>query len=128
MKLKKIINEEEKKLKREWKNIIFNFLVIILSLLIIILLYNSILVTTILLLIVSIIALAKWKSKLALFIYLFFGFIFGIGEMIITNYRVWVYNINASGNIPFWLFILWGITATFIYQTILEIKKLEVGK
>ena len=124
--IEKIIDEGSEKLKRGWKNISFNFLVIILSISVVIIFSKNVLVSTILLGIISVFALVKWKSVLTLIIYLFFGLIFGIGEIIVTRYQIWTYVSFESGSVPFWLFLLWGLTATFIYQTILEIKKLRI--
>jgi hypothetical protein len=128
MRIKKVIIKEEKVLKREWKNILFNFLTIFLSLLIVILFFKKPLLTTLFLAAVAILGLLKWKSQLTLIIFLFFGIIFGIGEIIVSNYEVWTYGVKDLGSIPIWIFILWGNTATFIYQTIIEIKKMGVKR
>lgn len=125
-KTKTLIEKEEKVLKKEWKNILFNFIIILLSLLIIIAFYKFTKVTTILLAVLSIIGLLKWNSKLTWVIYLFFGAIFLIGELIMSNYGIWTYNVETISSVPLWLFFLWGLTATFIYETIIEMKKMRI--
>lgn len=123
-KIQKLIVKEEKIMRREWKNMIFNFLFMTLSILVVVLLYKKAIITTMLLIAITITGLIKMKSKLMIVIFIFFGILFGIIEIIVINYNVWSYSINSMMNVPFWLFILWGNTSVFIYQTALEIKKL----
>ena len=120
--------KEEKKIKREWKDRIFNIIFAVLTLLIPILFYRKIMVATILLSLLAIIGLIKWKSKLILVIF-FFGAIFGaIAEMVCVYFGVWNYTLTNFVNIPFWLFIVWGNAAAFIYQSALGFKKLGIKK
>ncbi len=116
----------EKRLRKEWKNILFNIVFGGLSILIVILTYENILLTTALLIILSIIALIKWRSKITIFVFIA-GAIWGpISEMIAIAFGVWQYSFTNIINIPLWLFILWGFAAAAIYQTAIEIKKLGV--
>jgi len=120
--------EVEKKLKQEWKNIIFNGIFAILTLLVVILFYKNILLTSIILTVITIIGLIKWKSKITIILFVFGGIFGAVCEMIAIRYGVWEYSISNFINIPLWLFIVWGNTATFLYQTALEIKKLGIKK
>ena len=116
----------EKGLRKEWKNIIFNFLFVIISILVLVLFYKKIMITTLLLIAIAVIGLIKWKSKLTIIIFIFCGILFRMAEMIIINYNLWSYSVSSFKNIPLWLFILWGDAAAFIYQMAVEIKKLGV--
>lgn len=113
----------ENEFKVEWKNILFNFLIMFFSMFFI-LFFKTEIIVSILLLFVAIIGLVKWKSKVNVIIFLFFGLIFGFAETFISSYGAWEYRMYQIGIVPAWLFILWGITATFIYQMTLEIKKI----
>jgi hypothetical protein len=125
-KIDNLIKKEEKIVKREWKNIIFNTIFAILALLIVIFFYENILYTTILLLIITLVGLLKWKSKLATITF-FCGFIFGpIAEIIAISFGVWQYSVTNLINVPWWLFILWGDAAVFFFETTKEVKKLGV--
>ena len=118
--------EIKKKIRKEWKNIIFNGFFATLTLLIVILFHKNILLATLLLTVLAIIGFIKWKSKITIIIFLF-GAIFGAtSEMIAINYGVWNYAIKNILNIPSWLFIIWGNAAAFIYQTVVELKKLGI--
>lgn len=114
------------KLKKEWKNILFNFVFAILSILIVIFFYKRIFLASILLLIVAIIGLIKWKSKITLAIFIFAGLFGTIAEMIVITYGVWIYSIKNIINVPLWLFILWGNAGAFMYQTAIEFKKIGI--
>lgn len=118
----------ENKIKQEWKNIIFNCIFGILTILFIILFYRNILLASVLVGLVAVIGLIKWKSKITLLIFIF-GAIFGaVAEMIAVIYGVWNYSITNFINIPFWLYLVWGNAAAFIYQTAVEIRRLGVKK
>jgi len=118
----------EKNIKKEWKNILFNVIFIILSLLIILLLAENEYLSSMLLIILAIVGFIKWKSRITFILFLFCGIFFGVGEIIIINYNLWAYTIKSVLKIPIWLFILWGNTGAFIFQTALEIKKLGLKK
>ena len=128
MKKEKFTEKEEKIIKKEWWNILFNCIFAALALLITILFYKNNLLGTILLLIISIIGLLKWKSWVTLIIFLF-GALWGpISESIAIRAGVWEYAVPNFFNVPIWLFVLWGIAAAFLYQTALEFRKLGVKK
>jgi hypothetical protein len=118
----------EKRVKEEWKNIIFNIIFVITSLLTVIFFFENILLTSILLGVIAIIGQIKWKSRLTLIIFFLFGLLFGTAEIIVANYGVWEYSTSNLQNIPTWLFILWGNTAAFMQQSIKEIRKLGIKK
>lgn len=126
MKTKKLIKKEKKIIRKEWKNILFNCIFALLALLFPILFYNQLYLTTISLSIVSIIGLLKWKSKLALTIFIFGAFWGPLTEMIAIKFGVWTYARPDFFNIPFWLFVLWGMAAVFLFETAKEINKLGV--
>jgi hypothetical protein len=126
--MKKQKKELDKKIKREWKNIIFNCLFAVFTILFAILLYKNIILATIAIGVISITGLIKWKSKITLIIFLFGGFFGPISEMISIYFGVWNYPIYNIVNIPLWLFLVWGNAAVFIYQTTVELKKLGVRK
>ena len=116
------------KIKKEWKNLIFDGIFAILTVAIVIIFYRNIFLTTILVGIISIIGLIKWKSKMALIMFLF-GALFGaFAQMISINYGVWSHAYPSFMNVPIWLFLVWGNAAVFLYQTALESKKLGVKK
>lgn len=119
---------EIKKIKKEWKNIIFNLVFALFTVLFPIIFYRSIIVTTALVGFVGIIGLTKWKSKITLAIFLF-GAIWGSSaEMIAISYNVWSYSFTNFLNIPLWLFIVWGNASAFIYQTAIEFERLGFHK
>lgn len=125
-KIKKTIERETKIIRKEWKNIIFNTYFAFLSLFIVIFSYRNLLLTTLLLSILTLIALLKWKSKMAWAIFVF-GFIMGpVAEMIAITFGVWQYSVTNWINVPWWLFILWGDAVVFFYETMKELKKLGV--
>jgi hypothetical protein len=126
--LNKFVKKEERIIRREYLNIIFNVGFAILTLLIPIIFNKNIWLATILLILISLIALIKWRSSLTLIVFLF-GALWGpISEMIAIYFNVWSYSYTNFINIPIWLFIVWGNAAAFIYQTTVEIKKLGVKK
>lgn len=128
IKINRVIKKEEKLVRKELYNILFNCLFAFVSLLIPILFKKYILSATLLLLSVSIIALIKWKSKITLLVFVF-GALWGpLSEMIAIYFNVWSYSNPNFFNIPFWLFLVWGNAAAFLYQTGLEIHKLGIKK
>ncbi len=116
----------KRKLKKEWVNIIFNFIFNTLTLLLILYLYKKIILLTISLFFLTCIGFIKWKSKITIFIYIV-GALFGtFAEICAIYYGAWIYPITNFANIPIWLFLAWGNASAFIYQTALEIKKLGI--
>lgn len=92
----------------------------------VILFYNNILLTSILLAITSIISLVKWNSRIT-FVVFIFGALWGaFSEMLAIYYGVWNYAVTNFFNIPFWLFIIWGNAAAFLYQTGKEFGRLGI--
>jgi hypothetical protein len=79
-------------------------------------LYRNIALTSILLFIITLVGLAKWKSMRTLLIFIFGGIIGTLAEMVAIYFGVWSYSITNILNVPFWLFILWGNAAMFVYQ------------
>lgn len=123
-----MIRNKRAKIKQEWKNIIFNLIFAILSLLIVMIFYKTIWLTTILLIILSIIGLIRWKSNLTSVMFIFGALFGGAAEIFAITSGVCKYSVYNIINIPFWLFIIWGNAASFLYQTSLEIKKLGIKK
>lgn len=123
---KKNIIKEEKRLKREWKNIIFNACFAFLSLAFSILFYKNVILASTLIAIVSIVGLIKWKSWTTLAIFIFAAILGPLSEIWAVHFNVWSYSLANFFNIPFWLFILWGNAACFIYQTAKEFHRLGV--
>ena len=117
-----------KKIKKEWRNVIFNLIFGVLTLLIIIIFYKNILLTTILVGFLAIFGLIKWRSKITLYIFIF-GALFGsLTEMIAISQGIWGYTFTNFLNIPLWLIIVWGNAAAFIYQTAIEFERLDIHK
>jgi hypothetical protein len=117
-----------KKIEQGKGNIIFNIAFMVISILIVVIFFKKIMLTNGLLILLAIIGLFKWKSKLSLIIFIFFGVIFGMAEIMISGLGLWRYSVWDIANIPSWLFILWGNTALFIHQMIKEIKKFGIKK
>lgn len=117
-----------KKIKKEWKNIIFNLGFVALNMIFVILFYKNITLTTLLLLIIAIIGIIKWKSKITIMMFLFGGVVGAFLEMIAINYGVWAYSFVNIVNIPLWLIICWGNAAMFIYQMAIEFERLGFHK
>ena len=115
-------------MKKTIKERVFNIAFAVLCLLVVILFYEKILIVTILLSVIAIVGLVKWKSKRTLGIFIIGAIVGSVAEMIAINFGVWRYSITNFYNIPFWLFILWGNAAAFIYQTAMNIRegRLEV--
>ena len=118
----------EKWLGKEWRNVLFNSAFGIASLVVVILFFENILLSSVLLGIIATIGLIKWRSKLTLVVFLVFSILFGIVEIIFVDSGAWQFGASNVGDIPFWLFILWGNAAAFIQQTVKEIRKLGIEK
>lgn len=117
-----------KKIKQEWKNIIFNTIFACLTLLFIILFYKKIYLAVVFISLLTIGALIKWKAKMNIMIFVFGAVIGVLSEMTAIYFGVWTYAFTNFYNIPFWVFLAWGNTALYIYQTTIELKKLGVKK
>jgi hypothetical protein len=116
----------EKKLRKEWKNILFNLAVMVLTLLAIIYFYKNSILTISLVSIIALIALIKWRSKITVVLFIGGGILFGILEILVVDFGAWQYNNPSVLGVPIWLFVIWGVTCGFIYQMALEIRKLGV--
>ena len=116
----------EKIIKKEWMNVLFNILFMVFSILVVVIFFKNILLTNMLLLLILIIGLLNWKSKLSLIIFIVFGVMFGIAEIIVSSLGPWNYSVSNLLTIPSWLFLLWGNTAVFIHQIIREIRKFGI--
>ncbi len=124
----KFIKKEIPKIKREWKNILFNTLFAALTLLAVVIFHKSIILTLCLVLVITLIGMLKWKSKLTLMLFIFGGILGAFSEVLTIKFGAWSYSITDFINIPIWLFAVWGNSAAFIYQTSREIKKLALAK
>ena len=122
------MKKEVRKWKKEYKNIVFNWIFALATLLFTILFYKNIILASISIGIISILGLIKWNSKITLLVFIF-GALFGAGgEMIAISFGAWWYSNPNAYNIPLWLFFVWGNAAAFIYQSAVEIRKLGVRK
>jgi hypothetical protein len=129
---KQEIEKLEKGFKKEIKNILFNVIFCSAVLGSVILFYKNIILTCIILVIISVIALIKWKSYRTLLIFIIGGFWGPISEILAIKAGVWSYTTASMFGVPFWLFLVWGDAAAFLYQTAREIKRIgvkdELGK
>src|SRR3989344_4828067 len=107
-------------------SLIFNGVFAVLTLLIVVIFYRNIPLTTLLLSILAIIALLKWKTKNTLIIFIVGGIFGTIAEIIGVSFGIWSYSVANFFNIPFWLFILWGNAAIFIYRLSKNKKKIKM--
>jgi hypothetical protein len=105
------------------KKLMFNISFFLLNLFIVALFHQNIPLSTVILIAVAIIGLYYWKSRATLIIFIIVGLFGPIAEMIAVNSGAWTYTLANIANVPLWLFPLWGNAAAFIYQTVLEIKK-----
>ena len=107
----------------ELKKWLFEIIFVILNISIVSLFYRNILLTTILISCFAIFALIRWKSRRTIAIFFLGALVGAIAEMICIKFGVWDYKVTNFYNIPFWLFILWGSTASTIYQIARKIKE-----
>jgi len=115
-----------RKLGNEKNNILFNISFALFNIAVVVLFYRNIYLTTFLVLFSSVIALVKWRSLISLFVFIF-GALFGsFSEVIVISYGAWTYSVTSFLNIHLWLFILWGGTVAFFYQTGKEVGRLGV--
>jgi len=98
----------KERIRREYKNIIFNVIFAILILALPILFYKRNILTLVLVGIITIAGLVKWKSKLTFIIFIFGAFWGSISETIAVSLGVWSYSYPDFIKIPIWLFIVWG--------------------
>lgn len=110
------------------KNIFLDVGFLILTILIIILFYKKILFTTILLFILSILMLLKYKSKIAIKIFITGSILGALVEMICIYYGVWSYTFPNFVNIPLWLIPWWGAASLFIYRMTINVREWRKSK
>ena len=125
---KSFIKKEEKKIKKEWKNIIFDLVFVFLNVFLVILFYKNILLTSILLILVTLVGLLKWRSWVTFGAFVVGTFVGPVCEMWAISQGVWQYSVTNFFMIPLWLIIVWGNTSAFLYQIAVEIHKLGVKK
>lgn len=102
---------------------LFNIGFALSTLIIVILFYENNLLAFLLLAIISLIGLIKWRSKITLIMFMIGSFFGGLSEILAVYFGVWTYTNPNFINVPFWLFIVWGNTFAFLYQTSITIKK-----
>lgn len=107
----------------DWIGLAFNFLFMLLSILLIVFFRENEILTFCLMLVITFIGLLKWRTKIAIAVFAFFGLLFGFAEMIIGQLEVWAYAGPSMFIAPLWLFVLWGNSALFIYHTSIALKK-----
>lgn len=114
-----------KRLRKETKNIIVNFIFGALNLLLVVFLYENILLTAASLLLLTIIFIIYYKSPHILIPVFVFCMLFGaLAEIFAVHNGVWVYTSSDFLSIPVWLFILWGNAGMFIYRVAIELERL----
>jgi len=107
-----------------YKNIIFNLIFALTCLFFVCWLWEKALLLTIILLIISIIGLYKWKNKETIVLFVICGIFGAVAEAATIYFGAWAYTLPGLVNIPYWLPILWGDAAVFIYRTGIEIKRI----
>lgn len=127
-KSKNFIREEEKKIKKEWRKVIFNLLFLVATILTVAFFYENILLTLILGTAIAVIGLLKWKSWVTFGIFLLGFFLGPASEIFCIHFGAWNYPINNFLSVPSWLFIIWGNASAFLYEMGKEIHKLGVKK
>jgi len=125
---KSLIQKEERIIKREWKNFVFDAVFAICAIIITSVFYNNLYLTTILLSAITLVALWKWKSWTTIAIFIIVALLAPLLEMVAIYFGAWQYSISNIVNVPIWLFILWGDAGALIYQLTIEINRMGVKK
>ena len=112
-----------KKVSKERNNILFNISFVLLTLVAVVLFYKNIMLTTFIVGIIAIIGLIKWRSVLTLVLFILGGLGGTMSEIFAIYYGAWNYSFANFFDIPIWLFIVWGNTVAFLYQTGKEFRK-----
>jgi hypothetical protein len=122
------IKREEKIIEKGWSSSAFNILFAVCAILLTSIFYKNLYLTTLFLLILTTIALFKWKSWITFAVFLVVALTAPLFEMIAIHFGVWHYSLPNVGNVPIWLFVLWGDAGALVYQIALGVKKLGVKK
>ena len=120
----------EKRMKKEWRNILFNAGFAIATLLAVILFFRNEVFATLLVFLVGVIGLVKWKSKVTSTIFLVSGIFGAFAEMVVIYASgAWSYAFpTVLGLIPSWLFVVWANAGAFICESSKEFRILEAEK
>jgi hypothetical protein len=113
-----------RRMREEWVNIAFNFVFIIVTFVLVFAFYRSAVMAASLLVIVVIIGLLKWRSPIAVFMFLLGALLGTFAEILAIRYGIVLYATSNVAGVPFWLFLVWGNTALFFYQMALEFERL----
>ena len=95
----------------------------LLTLLVVLIFYKNVFVATLLLLILAIIGLVFWNSRRTLFIFIFGAILGAAAEVAAVKVGVWEYAVTSFFDIPFWLILVWGNAAAFVYNKAREFKE-----
>lgn len=112
--------------KLNYKNIIFNILFALACLISVSFFWKNTTLVIIILATISGIGLSKWKNRETVILFILSGIFGTIAEAIIVYFGVWTYTSPNFMGLPYWLPLLWGDAAVFIYQQGLEIKNLRL--
>ena len=82
----------------------------------ILLLFSSPLILGVVLLFLTAIFIAFSRSRLNLVIFLAGAIILGMGETIAVFVGGWSYSFATQGQVPYWIFVVWGDTVLFSYR------------
>ena len=116
---------KQKRAKRKWDDtLLFNSAFGALTLAIILLAHSQIWLATALLAIVAITGLYYWKSKTTTAIFFLGGALCALAETTAINAGVWSYSNSNLLGAPIWIYIVWGNSSAFIYQTALGLREL----
>ncbi len=115
----------QKKAKRRWSDtLLFNSAFGALTLAIILLAHSQIWLATTLLALVAITGLYFWKSKTTSAIFFIGGVLCALAETTAINAGIWSYSSSNLLGAPMWIYIVWGNSAAFIYETALSLREL----
>ncbi len=103
------------------KTFLYNIFFVSISLTSVLFFWNNPLLLAATLIIVSISMLLVWRSKEDFLLYIICGAWGAIAESIAIYFGVWTYSFPNFIGIPYWLPLLWGITALSVKRTSFEI-------
>ena len=119
---------EIKRIRKEARNMAFNGIFAFLTLLFVVIFYREIALTTFLLVVLAIAFFAYYRSPILVPIFALACFLGVIAEIFAVSGGVWSYGLSDFFGVPFWLFIVWGDAALFIYRTGVEFERLGFHK